>query len=264
MKKLLIENEKDFRITRYVENEFVRFKYNNKKYQIRFESTDTSLTIVCYILEEYNEDTNKYEDTGVIELAKFRLEDVIKDVSKHKKNRNITYTNVDKTYMIKMFTHIGLFCGKYDRLCEITNEQQAELNAKIKELEKQIDELEISKENIFKKYFSPTGHGSKLYDYEIKQKMSDRNLGSGYKQGDFVEEYQAKIGDTHPLYGGKLTDLRNLPYGTIFKCCNGNWTGNIGYNRKGNKAVIIPYADREIEVSEEYCCLYIEIIGEDD
>lgn len=265
MNKLSIADEKSFRVTRYIKNKCIRFKYDNKKYQITVENIPDGITSCILSLDEYNESKNTYESTGIKSYTKYCIDSLVIDVSKHNNNDNITYTNIDKVYMIKILTHIGLLDGKYNELCEINRKQQDELDKKIKSLENEIEQLKKNKEAIYNKYFNPTGHGSKLSEHDIKKVVSDRKLGTGYKKGDFVEQYKAKIGDTHIVYGGELTDLRNLPYGTAFECCNGNWIGYIGYNNKGNKVVIIPNAETEVELSESYCCLYINILkGEDE
>lgn len=259
MNKLMIENEKDFRIVKYIKkNNILRFKYSNEKYQLRVESVPNTLTTLYYTLDKYNPSINGYTNLCVGEFTTYYLSDLLIDVSKHNKSDNITYTNIDKVYLIKMLTFMGLVGGKYDKARQITLEQQADIDGRIKKLEEQISNLETAKEAVFKKYFSTTGHGSKLSPHVIKAEMSDRNIGKGYKKGDYIEQYDACIGDKG--YGGVLTDLRELPCGTCFLCCNGNWYGSIGYNNKGNKTVDILETKNSVELSDSYCCLYIELL----
>lgn len=41
----------------------------------------------------------------------------------------------------------------------------------------------------------------------------------------WCEEYQDYYGNSHPEYGGILTDLQELPVGTKFFVANGLWEG---------------------------------------
>lgn len=72
----------------------------------------------------------------------------------------------------------------------------------------------------------------------------------------WCEEYKDFYGNSHPEYGGVLTDLRTLPVGTEFYVANGAWCGKtLSDNRilmHGSKA------DAIVALTDEHHSLYIE------
>ena len=59
----------------------------------------------------------------------------------------------------------------------------------------------------------------------------------GAKDGDFCDEYKNYYGKSHPVYGGKLTDLYSLPVGTIIDVTTGDYSAIISVNSHGDKGV---------------------------
>lgn len=63
----------------------------------------------------------------------------------------------------------------------------------------------------------------------------------------------------HPIYGGRLTYIKDIPIGAHFHVCNGNWNGEI-IEEDGIKKMHCFYTKekRVIGMSDYY--LWIEII----
>ena len=71
----------------------------------------------------------------------------------------------------------------------------------------------------------------------------------------WCEEYQDYYGNSHPKYGGKLTDLRTLPVGKEFFVTNGCWYGKILADNK--MLIYCPTGDFIVEFTEHYHSLYL-------
>ena len=73
----------------------------------------------------------------------------------------------------------------------------------------------------------------------------------------WCEEYQDYYGNSHPEYGGILTDLRTLPVGTEFYVANGAWHGK---TLSDNRILIHGLkADAIVAFTDEHHSLYIEV-----
>ena len=71
----------------------------------------------------------------------------------------------------------------------------------------------------------------------------------------WCEEYKDYYGNSHPQYGGKLTDLRELPVGTEFFVANGWWSGKILPDNR--MLVYCPTGDFIAELTDKYHSLYL-------
>ena len=71
----------------------------------------------------------------------------------------------------------------------------------------------------------------------------------------WCEEYKDYYGNSHPEYGGTLTDLRKLPVGTKFFVTNGWWAGEILPDNR--MLVHAPTDDFVVELTDKYHSLYI-------
>lgn len=72
----------------------------------------------------------------------------------------------------------------------------------------------------------------------------------------WCEEYQDYYGNSHPKYGGKLTDLRKLPVGTEFFVANGYWSEKI---LSDNRMLVYGQKDQSIvKLTDKYHSLYLE------
>ena len=71
----------------------------------------------------------------------------------------------------------------------------------------------------------------------------------------WCEEYKDYYGNSHPEYGGTLTDLRKLSVGTKFFVTNGWWAGEILPDNR--MLVYAPTGDFIVELTDEYHSLYI-------
>lgn len=172
--------------------------------------------------------------------------DLIRDISVRKPN-NVTYSNIDREYFVKMLAEMHFVEGKYcDEYKELSKEAD-ELNRQIRELQRQIS-------NNYKDWRKPSGRGSKQYGDTIKASMAERIKGA--EDGEWCEQYNAEYGSTHPEYGGILVDLFNLPVGTTFYCTNGCWSGLVWYNNHGDKVIINDAC--EVKLTKDNHSLYIQ------
>ena len=72
----------------------------------------------------------------------------------------------------------------------------------------------------------------------------------------WCEEYKDYYGNPDPKYGGKLTDLRELPEGTDFFVMNGHWEGK---KLAGNYILVhAPDGDRVVELTDKHHALYLK------
>jgi hypothetical protein len=71
----------------------------------------------------------------------------------------------------------------------------------------------------------------------------------------WCEEYNDYYGNSHPNYGGVLTDLRTLPVGTEFFVANGYWSGKILSDNQ--MLVYCPTGDFIVKLTDEYHSLYL-------
>ena len=70
----------------------------------------------------------------------------------------------------------------------------------------------------------------------------------------WCEEYKDYYGNSHPKYGGVLTDLRKLSVGTVFYVANGLWYGEILSDDR-----ILVYETNAIrKLTDEYHALYLK------
>lgn len=287
MSKITIEEldeVRDFRITHIDESgSLIRFKFKGEKYkleQIDFYEKDSSL-LSDIVLSKYNKDTNSYDvidrkdtyedmSSKILDISARRKLHVTcgkTNKNKHQYSRlyNITYTNIDRIYLLKYLTDIDIVDGFFEDIVKLNRKEHLEFCERIQKIKAEIQELEQQRKALETSSIrmGPSNHGSKIYSNKIKAEVSDRNIDKAYKTGDYIKKYNAKIGDTHPEYGGVLTDLRGLKYGTTFNCKNGDWFGVIICNDHGDKtvAVINPFdsIQKENLITEENCCLYIEL-----
>ena len=71
----------------------------------------------------------------------------------------------------------------------------------------------------------------------------------------WCEEYNDYYGNSHPEYGGILTDLRKLPVGTNFFVANGWWEGEI---LSDNRILVhAPSDDLIVKLTDKYHALYL-------
>lgn len=68
---------------------------------------------------------------------------------------------------------------------------------------------------------------------ETDTEMHEKNR---YKE--WCEQYNDYYGNTHPIYGGTLTDLFNLPVGYSFYVTNGCYDATIVTDEHGDKCVL--------------------------
>lgn len=71
----------------------------------------------------------------------------------------------------------------------------------------------------------------------------------------WCEEYNDYYGNSHPDYGGVLTDLRTLPVETEFFVANGYWSGKI--LSENQMLVYCPTGDFIVKLTDEYHSLYL-------
>lgn len=152
---------------------------------------------------------------------------IIKDISKRRPT-NLVYANIDREYFVKKLVELGFTKGLFEK--EYENKQNQEL--KIKE---EIARLNTRLLDFAKNWEKTRGHGSKCYTSSLKAKVADRITPA--KDGDWCEEYNDYYGNTHPKYGGTLTDLFGLPVGCSFYVTNGCYDAIIEVDEHGDKCV---------------------------
>lgn len=232
----------------------VRFKLKGLKFQLDQE-------VWGIVLSLYNSSMNEYERYCHVNTNRL-LKDIVYDRSKNNQSDRATYTNIDKLYLMKVLTEVGMFRGYFDNLCNLVRDEQKKLDGQIKDLEADIQRLKAAKEELYEVKMGISTHG-KLYKRGIKEKASDRHLGTGYQFGDYIKKLHASIGDTHPHYGGILMDLRNLKYGTVIHCCNGDYNAMVDCDNHGDKALTVCNSNKDydpVKITEENCLMYIEIL----
>lgn len=223
---LIIEDLKKLRITK-VKTYKVTFKYEDREFIILDNSSYGECGLV--LMERVWVKDNRC----VLNIIKCALTcrnpfDFIKDISKTKPN-NVTYSNIDREYFVKMLAEMNFIGGKYADSYKELKEKQDKLNEKIRELQREVS-------NLYKEWRKPSGHGSKQYGIEIKTKVAERIKGA--EKGEWCEQYNAEYGSEHPIYGGTLIDLFTLPVGTTFYVTNGQYDAFISVDEHGDKCVV--------------------------
>ena len=172
--------------------------------------------------------------------------DFIKDISK-RHPKNITYSNIDREYFVKMLAEMNFVGGKYTEEYKKLKEEQDKINEEIRKLQREVSEL-------YKDWRKPSGHGSKQpVSTEFLINISERVVGA--KTGDWCEEHKAKYGSVHSEYGGELVDLFSLPVGTNFYVNNGSYDAVISVDEHGDKCILT--AKSFVKLTKEHHSAYI-------
>ena len=225
----------------------VMFKYKGKEYLLILDSEDDGC-ISFYEREKVAPDRYVLNHIDSVYTCKVPS-DLIKDISRGHP-RHTVYSNVDRQYFIKILAELELIDGPYTKEFKEVREKEKELNEKIRTLQHEISD-------IYKEWRTTINKGSKIIGDRLRIQASERVKAA--KPGDWCEEYKANYGDIHPEYGGILTDLYSLPFGSCFFCTHGNWYGYIGCDKHGDKTV---FTDNENiaprKLTAEHHSLYIK------
>lgn len=247
MKKINITDLKKLKITK-VRPWKIYFKYENKNYMLISENEDEHISFF-----------EREISNGKIRLHFINstntwggIQSFIKDISKHAVT-NVVYTNIDKEFFVKKLIALDLVCGIYSTEYTNTVNKMQNIQDEIDALQKRINDLKTKSKEYHNKYFSTAGHGSKCYGDKFRIQQAERIEGA--KDGDYCAQYNDFYGNTHPKYGGTLTDLYNLPVSTHFHVANGCYDAIISFDEKGNKCVVTDVSCREL--TEECHSLYI-------
>lgn len=215
----------------------IKFVYADETFLIHLcDCPEEDNTLELYAVEHNEVGNSKLELLNANITTKTPM-DFIKDISNpfcHKKT--ITYSNIDKQYFVKKLVEIGWCKCAYNTEYQDYIEEVEWLKSEIKILE---NKIELARKN----WEQTDGHGSKTnsLDRQFKIKACERIKGAKDKTVCKQAGYtQYRYGDIHPEYGGVLTDLFNLTYGTEFYCTNGNYNAVIGFDDHGDKCVITP------------------------
>lgn len=179
-------------------------------------------------------------------VTSLKVYSIIKDISKRQPT-NLVYTNIDREYFVKKMVELGFTKGLFEK--EYENKQNQEL--KIKE---EITRLNIKLLDASKNWEKTRGHGSKCYKSNIKTKVADRITPA--KNGEWCEQYNDYYGNTHPRYGGTLTDLFGLPVGYSFYVTNGCYDATIVVDEHGDKCISTCCSC--VKLTEDYHSMYIK------
>lgn len=170
----------------------------------------------------------------------------IKDISR-KHPKHLVYSNVDREYFVKQLVKIGFSCGMFEN--EYYNKEK-----EIQKIRNEISLLSDKIHDIDKEWEKTSGHGSKCYGLKLKAEKAERI--DGAKDGEWCEQYKDYYGNTHPKYGGTLTDLFSLPVGTSFYVCNGCYDAMITVDEHGDKCIVTCCSC--VKLTKENHSLYIK------
>lgn len=245
--KINITDIDKLKITK-VKTYVINFTYDNVKYFIKDDSEEDA-HISLYRRVPTGEFTFKNEHING-KITCMSLSQFIKDISK-KNPHTLTYSNLDKEHFVKKLVSLGFSSGLF------TNEYN-QFSDKLKKLEDAKKEIDKQISSLKQEWNMTHNHGSKTCSKQHKLKLCACERVKGSKDGDYSKHFKAHYGSTHSLYGGVLTDLFNLKYGTIIHVENGNYYATIGYNEKGNKTIVTDAG--EFELTKDYHSAYITII----
>lgn len=223
----------------------INFKYDNTKYFLRSDS-DEDCVMQLYRREPAGKD--KYTNTLMSSVIScISLNSLIKSVG----NKNtLVYSQIDKEYFVKKLTELGLVEGIYD------DKYQRYIKSR-EDIENQITELRKKQYELTKYWNKTEGRGSKTSSLEHQFKVKACERKQGAKDDEWCEEYKDNYGNTHPEYGGILTDLYNLTYGTVIYVTNGDYSAMIAYDKHGDKALYIVATDQLVTLTENHHSAYI-------
>lgn len=223
--KIKLEDLRELRITK-VTSFKIYFRYKDDYYMLLDESDDD--TCISLYKRLWVRDNRLQLEIVNSAISSMGMEQFIKDISK-KRPAHLVYSNIDREFFVKRLVELGFVSGKYD-------EQYREVIDKAEIIGDEIRKLKNQVSDIYKEWRDTPGIGSKQYGIELKTKIADRVKGA--KAGEWCEEYNAYYGDTHPEYGGVLTDLFSLHVGDLFTVANGWYDAYIGVTKHGDKCVI--------------------------
>ena len=203
----------------------VYFDYEGQRYMI-IEDSDEDAHLSLY---KRDIDNGKVTLTWLNgKVTTLRIKSIIKDISK-RRTTSIVYTNIDREHFVKKLVELefssGIFENEYNR-----NKEQ------IKILREQIEQLNKRASELQNEWNITSGHGSKCYGIDVKYNVANRVAPA--KNGEWCEQYNDYYGNTHPRYGGTLTDLFNLPVGKKFYIANGCYDATIIVDEHGDKCVL--------------------------
>lgn len=229
----------------------IYFRYEDDEYMILDSSEVGSSQLSLYKRNKLLSGNHTVEHIKTT-ITTLKPSDMIRTVSN---NGNIVYSNIDRNYFVLKLLDLGFSEGYLeerhsrfnDKLNNIESEMRS-LNIKLCELIKQRKELLDDKDNI--SYCASKRANAEV----IKRRLAERVKGK--QVGEWCEKYNCYYGETHEEYGGVLTDLNNLPVGTRFTACNGDWVDLIGYDSHGNKCVITDV--NCIKLTKDNSSLFIE------
>ena len=227
----------------------VQFKYDGAEYII-IDVGDDNETYLS-LLRRIKVADNRYHIEYVYGAHTCMMPmDLIRDISKRRPAHTV-YSNIDREYFVIKLAELHMVNGPYaDKFKEIRDKER-ELNSKIRELQNKIYD-------IYKDWRKTSGHGSKIIGDRLRIQASERVPAA--KNGDYCEEFDDYYGNTHPKYGGTLTDLYSLPYGTHFYCVHGCWDGYIGCDKYGDKTVVTENENiSPRKLTPEHHSLYIKM-----
>lgn len=170
----------------------------------------------------------------------------IRDISK-RHPKSIVYSNIDREYFVKKLLELGFSSGIFEDAYNRNTEQ-------IKTLREQIEQLNRKISGLKDNWNLTSGHGSKCYGINVKCKAADRIKPA--KDGEWCEQYNDYYGNTHPEYGGILTNLFRLPVGYNFYVTNGCYDATIVVNEHGDKCILAAYTC--VKLTKEHHSLYIK------
>lgn len=224
----------------------VMFKYSGKEYLIIKDDSDDSC-ISLYERQKVAQDRYVLHHIKSVYTSYFPG-DLIRDISVRKPTHTV-YSNVDRQYFVKRLAELDMVDGPYIQEFKKIREIERELNSKIRSIQNEISEL-------YKEWRNTLNKGSKIIGDRLKIQASERVQSA--KDGDWCKEYSAEYGSVHPEYGGVLTDLYSLPFGSCFFCTNGNWYGYIGCDKHGDKTVFTDNENVEpVKLTSDKHSLYI-------
>lgn len=242
MEKIEIKDLTKLKITRLTYRK-AYFDYDKEHY-VLIDDSDDENHLSLYKRDIDNGRVRLTHLIGKITDAGIRY--FIRDISKRHPVCTV-YSNIDREYFVKKLVELGFSSGIFEDEYKRSTEQMRVYREQIEMLNKKIQGVQDS-------WNLTSGHGSKCYGIDVKRKAADRIKPA--KDGEWCEQYNDYYGNTHPKYGGVLTDLFSLPVDCSFYVTNGCYDATITVDEHGDKCIM---TDRScVKLTKSNHSLYIK------
>lgn len=242
MEKIKIKDLTKLKITK-ITSWKVYFDYEEQHYML-IDDSDEDAHLSLYKRDIDNGKVNLTWMNG--KVTTLRIRSIIKDISKRRPTSTV-YANIDREHFVKKLLELEFSSGIFEDVYNRNKEQINVLRKQIAQLNKRVYELQNEWEET-------SGHGSKCYGIDVKYNVANRVTPA--KNGEWCEQYNDYYGNTHPRYGGALTDLFSLPVGCNFYVTNGCYYATIVVDEHGDKCILTCCTC--VKLTKDYHSMYIK------